>query len=122
MSSDHPADANAGCFLCGRIGTRHLTGSVPQSATGEQIFQYECPNCGEYLIRTVQSRSRAEQAEQRFEDAGAPAKDGTVVELESAAAEHWSRELEIAERQRRSPKTPSEPRLQRNTSDSTACA
>ena len=115
MSFDNPTDANAGCFLCGRIGTRHLTTSVPQSATGERISEYECQNCGEYLIRTVQSRNRAEQA-------GAAAKDATVVVLESAAVEHWSRELEIAERQRRSPKTPSDPKLRSNTSDSTACA
>jgi hypothetical protein len=113
---------NAGCFLCGRSGTTLVTTPQPQYSTANgRTFRYECPICGEYEIHSVVCGGMAQTEPHELEDTGF-GNDKRPVEMESAAIEHWTKALEVAERQRRLARRPTGPQSRNMDPAASACA
>ncbi len=113
---------DSGCFLCGRTGARRIVPSeADDSASGSPVFRYECPTCGSYEIRAVTPDDVALEASREIAD-DTESRDTSPVEIESAAIEHWSKALEVAERERRVSKKPHEPQVRHKDSGASACA
>ena len=113
---------NAGCFLCGRFGTTLVTTPQPQYSTANgRIFRYECPICGQYEIHSVVCGGMAQTESHELVDAGFGT-DKRPVDMESAAIEHWTQALEVAERHRRLTRRATEPAPPSRDSTESACA
>jgi hypothetical protein len=123
MAEDLAAMPNGGCFLCGRPGAKRVAGFAPeQSPSGERIFRYDCPVCGEYEIHNVSGGGIPQPAFQPHPDGVESVKDAGPVEMEFAALEHWNKALDLAERQRRLPRRTNEPQAHHDDSGASACA
>lgn len=114
---------NAGCFLCGRLGTTLVTTPPPQAPRSSRpALRYECPACGMYEIRSILSSSDPQSVADEFQKEAGFSRDASPLETESAAIEHWNRALEEAERQRRLPKRSAESPTRNTDSSASACA
>lgn len=111
---------NAGCFLCGRPGATPVTSSQPQSSASK--FQFDCAICGLYEIHSILRNSGLHTGPNEFQNGAEFDKDTGIPDMESAAIEHWTKTLEVAERQRRLPRRLTEPEAPNTDSTESACA